>query len=324
MLRTQLFEARWSSMGDLERYIVEEWAEDYRKGFLTRREFLRRTALMAGGTALALPLLGNLGVPASAEEVAEAASGAPPVVAQASAVTVSPTDPAIDAQPVTFSVGGLSVIGYRVVPKGGGSAPGVVVIHENRGLVEHIKDVARRIAKAGYVSLAVDLASPAGGTAKFSDPAEVTTLLGKTPPEQLVAMLNTAVRYLQGDPSVRRDRIGAIGFCFGGGMTWRLATANADLRAAIPFYGPNPPVGDVAKIKAAVLAIYGVLDNRINAGIPAMKEALQQANVIHDIVIYPGADHAFFNDTGPRYVEMVAKDAWGRALGWFDRYLKKN
>ncbi len=310
-------------MSDLEQYIVEEWAEDYREGYLNRREFLRRTVLLAGGTALAVPVLEHLGVMASAQEIAEAASGRPVSVAQASGVTVPPTDPALAAQMVTFARGPETVMAYRVQPKGAGPAPGVVVIHENRGLVEHIKDVARRFAKAGYVSLAVDLASPAGGTAKFGDPAEVTALLGKTPPEQMVAMLNAGVRHLQELPAVQRDRIGAVGFCFGGGMTWRLATQNADLRAAAPFYGPNPPIADVAKIKAAVLAIYGAEDERINAGIPAMRESLQKAGVVHEIVIYPNANHAFFNDTGPRYVDEAAKDAWKRTLAWFERYLKR-
>ncbi len=310
-------------MSDLEQYIVEEWAEDYRQGHVNRREFLRRTVLMAGGTALVLPVLRHSGVTASVEEIAEAASASPPMVAQATGVTVPSTDPAIDAQMVTFALGTGTVMGYRVKPKGASPTPGVVVIHENRGLVEHIKDVARRFAKVGYVSLAVDLASPAGGTTKFSDSAEVTALLGKTSPEQLVAMLNAGVGYLQGLPAVRRDRIGAVGFCFGGGMTWRLATQNADLRAAVPFYGPNPPIADVAKIKASVLAIYGALDERIDAGIPAMREALQKARVTHEIVIYPNADHAFFNDTGARYVEEAAKDAWKRTLAWFERHLKQ-
>ncbi len=310
-------------MSDLERYIVEEWAEDYREGHLNRREFLRRTVLLAGGTALAVPVLQHLGVVASVEEIAEAASGSPVAVAQASGVTVPPTDPILDTQMVTFARGPEAVMAYRVQPKGAGPAPGVVVIHENRGLVEHIKDVARRFAKAGYVSLAVDLASPAGGTAKFSDPAEVTTLLGKTPPEQMVAVLSAGVRHLQELPAVQRDRIGAVGFCFGGGMTWRLATQNAALRAAVPYYGPNPPIADVTKIKAAVLAIYGAEDERINAGIPAMRESLQKAGVVHEIVIYPNANHAFFNDTGPRYVDEAAKDAWKRTLAWFERYLKR-
>ncbi len=277
-----------------------------------------------------MPVLQHQGVVASVEEIAEAASGSPSAVAQATGVTVPPTDPALDAQMATFgthTIGTLQgtgpVMAYRVQPKGAGPVPGVVVIHENRGLVEHIKDVARRLAKAGYVGLAVDLASPAGGTEKFSDPAEVTTLLGKTPPEQMVAMLSAGVRHLQGLPAVQRDRIGVVGFCFGGGMTWRLATQNADLRAAVPYYGPNPPIADVAKIKAAVLAIYGAEDERVNAGIPAMRESLQKAGVVHEIVIYPNANHAFFNDTGPRYVDEAAKDAWKRTLAWFERYLKR-
>lgn len=310
-------------MGDLEQYIVEEWAEDYRQGLLNRREFLRRTVLMAGGTALALPVLNHVGVIASIDEIAEAASTHPLTTAQMGGATVPPDDPAIGAQMVSIEFGTIPLFAYRVQPKRSGPAPGVVVIHENRGLVEHIKDVTRRIAKAGYVGLAVDLASPAGGTAKFSDLAEVTAILGKTPPEQLVAMLNAGVQYLQRQPGVRRDRVGAVGFCFGGGMTWRLATQNTELRAAVPFYGPNPPLADVGKIKAAILAIYGALDSRINAGIPAMRETLQKANVTHEVVIYPNADHAFFNDTGPRYVEAATKDAWQRTLAWFDRYLRQ-
>ncbi|MDR7582619.1 MAG: dienelactone hydrolase family protein [Armatimonadota bacterium] len=311
-------------VGDLERYIVEEWAEDYRHGRLPRREFLRRIALMAGGAAVALPVLRELGIAASAEEVAAAAAGAPAPAAQASGVTVPPDDPALHAGMVTFPSDSLTVHGYLARPRLGEPVPGVIVIHENRGLLEHFKDVCRRCATLGYAALAVDLASPAGGTARFSDLAEVTALLGRTPPEQLVAMLNAGVAYLQGQPFVRRDRIGAVGFCFGGGMTWRLATRNPAIRAAVPFYGPNPPLEDVPRIRAAILAIYGERDTRINAGIPAIREALQRAGVIHEIVIYPGADHAFFNDTGARYHEPSARDAWQRTVAWFERYLKGN
>lgn len=309
-------------MSDLQRYIVEEWAEDFQAGRLPRREFLRRTALMAGGTALALPLLRSLGVAASMDEVDAASSGPSPTAAQAQGVTVPPDDPSLEAGTVSFASGGVPVQAYLSRPKGGGPFPAVVVIHENRGLLEHFKDVARRLAKLGYAALAVDLASHEGGTAKYRDLAEVTAILGRTPAEQMVGMLNAGVRHLQGLPFVRRDRIGVMGFCFGGGMTWRLATQNADLRAAVPFYGSNPPLLDVAKIKAAVLAIYGEQDTRINAGIPAVREAMQKANVRHEIVIYPGADHAFFNDTGQRYNAAAAKAAWGRTTGWFERSLK--
>ena len=309
-------------MSDLQRYIVEEWAEDFRAGRLPRREFLRRTVLMAGGAALAVPILDSLGVSASADEVAAAAQTPSPAVAQTQSVTVPPDDPALSAEMVSFASGGVPVVAYLSRPKGTGPFPAVVVIHENRGLLDHFKDVSRRLSKLGYAALAVDLASGEGGTAKFSDPAQVTAILGRTPAERMVEMLNAGVRFLQGLPIVRRDRIGVMGFCFGGGMTWRLATQNADLRAAVPFYGPNPPIEDIAKIKAAVLAIYGEQDTRINAGIPAVREAMQKAGVVHEIIIYPGADHAFFNDTGQRYTPAAARPAWERTTAWFQRYLK--
>lgn len=309
-------------MSDLQQYIVEEWAEDFRAGRLPRREFLRRTVVMAGGAALALPILRSLGVAASIDEVTAAAAAPGPAAAPAPGVTVSPTDPALEAGAVSFAAGTATVLGYRSRPRGAGPFPGVVVIHENRGLLEHFNDVTRRLAKLGYAALAVDLASHEGGTAKHADSAQVTAILGRTAPDQLVAMLNAGVRHLQGLPYVRADRIGAMGFCFGGGMTWRLATQNPDLRAAVPYYGPNPPLGDVAKIKAAILAIYGEQDSRINAGIPAVREAMQKAGVVHEIVIYPGADHAFFNDTGGRYHAAAARAAWERTTAWFQRYLR--
>lgn len=308
-------------MTDLARYILEEWAEEYQEGRVVRREFLRRIAVFSGGAATGVAVLRSLGVAASAEEMAEAAAANAPLRAQASGVTVPPDDPTIQVQPVSFPLDALPVLGYLARPANKPDAPGVLVVHENRGLLEHHKDVARRLAKAGYVALAVDLASPGGGTEKFTDPAAVTALLGRTPPDQLVAMLNAGVRHLQGLPGVMRDRLGTVGFCFGGGMVWRLITQNADLRAAVPFYGPNPPLGDVPKIRAAVLGIYGALDERIDAGIPALREALQKAEVKHGIVIYAGANHAFFNDTGPNYKEDAAKDAWVRTLGWFGQWL---
>jgi carboxymethylenebutenolidase len=309
-------------MTDMQRYVVEEWAEEYRAGRLARREFLRRMVLMCGGVALAVPALQGLGVAATPAEIAAAASTGPALVAQAAGVTVPPDDPALEAAMTSFPSGPGQVLGYLARPKGGGPYPAVLIIHENRGLTDHFGDVARRLAKQGYVGFAVDLLSPEGGTGKFSDPAQAAAAQAKIPPERHVETMNAAVGYLQGLPSVRRDRVGTMGFCFGGGMVWRLATANADLRAAVPFYGLNPPLDDVPKIKAAVLAIYGELDTRIGAGIPAIKEAMEKAHIVHEIVIYPGAQHAFFNDTGPNYNEAAAKAAWTRTLGWFEQYLK--
>jgi carboxymethylenebutenolidase len=309
-------------MTDMQRYVVEEWAEEFRAGRLARREFLRRMALMSGGVALTVPVLRGLGVAATPAEIAAAASSGPTIVAQAAGVTVPPDDPALEAGMTSFPSGTGQVLGYLARPKGGGPYPAVLIIHENRGLLDHFKDVARRLAKQGYVGFALDLLSPEGGTAKFTDLAQASAALAQTPPERHVETMNAAVRHLQGLPAVRPDRVGTMGFCFGGGMVWRLATANPDLRAAVPFYGPNPPLGDVPKIKAAVLALYGELDTRIDAGIPAIREAMEKARIVHDMVIYPDARHAFFNDTGQNYNEAAARAAWTRTLAWFEQYLK--
>ena len=309
-------------MTDLEQYILDEWTEDYREGRLARREFLRRIVVFSGGAGACLAALSGLGVSAGMEEVAAAASAPPPLRAQAAGITVSPTDPAIDARMVSFSSGGTTVLAYLALPRSKPKAPGVSVVHENRGLLEHHKDVARRLAKAGYAALAVDLASPAGGTDKIADSAEVSSQLAHTPPEQLVAMLNAGVQYLQGQPTVRGDLQGTVGFCFGGGLIWRLTEQNAGLRAAVPFYGPNPPLQDVANIKAAVLAFYGSLDTFVNPGIASMRQALDAAKVTYEMHIYDGAAHAFFNDTGPSYNAAAAKDAWARTLNWFGRWLE--
>src|SRR5712691_9335505 len=168
-------------MTDLERYILDEWTEDYRDGHLNRREFLRRIVVFSGGSGAGLSVLATLGIPASAEEVAAAAAAPAPVRAQAAAVTVPPDDPAIDARMVSFPLGGTAILAYLALPKNKPKAPGVSVVHENRGLLEHFKDVSRRLAKAGYAALAVDLLSPHGGTDKFTDSAQAATVLFQTP-----------------------------------------------------------------------------------------------------------------------------------------------
>jgi carboxymethylenebutenolidase len=279
---------------------------------------------MAGGITLAAGVLKSLGVTATDIEVAEAAASAPTAVTAQSGVTVPPDDPAIQSEMLSYPrTGGAEPnIGYLARPRSGGPHPAVVVIHENRGLLEHFKDVARRLAKQGYVALAVDLVAPSGGTARYTDLAQASAALGQTPPAQLVSMLLDGRRRLQEVPGVRRDRIGATGWCFGGGMTWRLATQDQEIRAAVPFYGSNPPIEDVTRIRGAVLALYGALDERVNAGIPAVREAMQRANVVHEIHVYPGAQHAFFNDTGQSYHKGSADDAWQRMSAWFDRHLK--
>jgi carboxymethylenebutenolidase len=221
---------------------------------------------------------------------------------------------------VQFPGQGATLLGYLAQPAGDGTYPVVLVCHENRGLTEHIKDVIRRLAKAGYIGLAVDLLSRQGGIAAFSS-EDVPGALGNTPPEQFVQDFISAWRYLQGQSFADAARVGMVGFCFGGGVTWQVAVGMPELRAAVPFYGPHPAVEDVPKIQAPVLAIYGGLDERINSGIPAIEEAMKQNNKVYEKVIYPNAGHAFHNDTGPRYNPEAAQDAWKRTLEWFGKYL---
>src|SRR5947209_8782591 len=171
-------------MTDLERYIVDGWTEDYREGHVPRREFLRRVAVFSGGAAAGVSTLARLGIPASAEEVAAAARAPVPLRAQTAAVTVPADDPAIEARAVSFSLGAMAIQAYLALPKQKPKAPGVIIVHENRGLLEHFKDVARRLAKAGYAALVPDLLSPQGGTGKFTDSAQAATVLSQTPPAQ--------------------------------------------------------------------------------------------------------------------------------------------
>ena len=214
------------------------------------------------------------------------------------------------------------VLVYAAKPRVGESLPGVIVIHENKGLVPYVEDVARRFAREGYVAVAPDLLSRRGGTGSFSDSADATTALGTIGRDELVEDLISAVSFLARDESVSAQRIGVVGFCFGGGMAWRLITKDARIKAAVPFYGPNPPLEDVPAIQASVLGIYGSLDDRINAGIDDIKAAMAEHNKVFEEVVYPGAQHAFHNDTNPdRYHKDASIDAWQRTLDWLSRWL---
>ena len=330
----------------LRQYLIEEFLEDYQHGQMTRRDALKRIAGIVGSLVLAESLLAACAPAAAptapaltattaptqppATPVPPTAPPAPPTSAPtattassgATGITVRPDDPALEAGPVQFPGQGATILGYLARPKGNGPFPAVLVCHENRGLLEHIKDVARRAAKAGYVGLAVDLLSRQGGIDKISDAALVPGLLANAPAQQLVQDFRDGVTYLQRQSFVAKDRIGMVGFCFGGGITWRCATQIPELKAAAPFYGPNPPLEDVPKINAAVLAIYGELDTRITSGAAAIEEAMKKNNKTFEKIIYPKANHAFHNDTGANYSPEAAKDAWAKTLAWFDKYLK--
>lgn len=197
----------------------------------------------------------------------------------------------------------------------------VLVIHENRGLNDHTRTVAGRLATAGYAALALDLLSEEGGTASFADTMAATAALGTAGanPMRFVEDMRAALDELE-----RRApgaKLGAIGFCFGGGMMWRLLAADARLAAVSPFYGALPAGSDFAESSAAVLAFYGETDARINASRDAAGAALTAAGLTHELVTEPGAGHAFFNDTGNNYNPMAAADAWTRLIAFFREHL---
>ena len=198
----------------------------------------------------------------------------------------------------------------------------MLVIHENKGLNDWVRSVAGRFAGAGYSALAIDLLSEEGGTGHFADPAQATAALAAVPPDRFIADLNSGIDELQiAGPGPARSpssaSASAADWC---GNCW--LPAHRSLSAAVPFYGPLPDNPDFAGSKrAAVLAIYGALDTRVTGSQAAAKAALDRAGLVHDIVVEPNADHAFFNDTGPRYNAAAADDAWRRVLEWFGRYL---
>jgi carboxymethylenebutenolidase len=333
---------------DLQRYVIEEHFEEYAEGRISRREMLKRVSYITGGVAASLTVLAALGC--NVDQPRGLSSGSPAALASATpkppspqpnvpfatppstatsptaAVTVKPDDPRLrNANPVSIpsADGKAALLGYEAYPaqpRGGG----VLVMHENTGLTAHIQDVIRRVATAGYVAVGIDLLSRQGGAEKLG--AGYSGALANTTVDQMNADLTTAVGYLQvkaGD-GYAPVKVGAVGFCFGGGTTWNLLISGAPLAAAVPFYGPLPsdPSG-LAKIKAAVLAIYAEQDTRITASWTAAEEQLKKSGAPYSTKVEPGVGHAFHNDTNgaTRYGPAQAQDAWVATIEWFRKYL---
>ena len=299
-------------MTPLQRYIAEEIATDHVDGLITRREALRRLALLGVGAPAAAALItacgdGRSGQSTTASPV-DTPAGPPP-----GAETARPTEPITWAGPRGELQGA-----WAAAETARGA---VLVIHENKGLTDFARSVAGRLAGVGYSALAIDLLSEEGGTATFADPAAATAALGKAAPERFLADLRSGL-----DEVARRTperTLGVVGFCFGGGLVWRLLAAGEPrLTAAVPFYGPLPDAPDFAgSPNAAVLGFYGALDKRVTDSEPAARAALEKAGLVHELVVEPDADHAFFNDTGKRYDPAAAADAWRRLQDWLARHL---
>ena len=275
--------------------------DDHVKGSLDRREFLKKLAVLAGSTAAAttlLPLIENK---------------------YARAQFVPEDDPRLQVENIKYPGETGEVLAHLARPKGEAKLPGVIVIHENRGLNPHTEDVARRAALEGFLAIAPDALSPLGGTPDNVD--EARSLMRKLDSEATVKNYVAAVKYLKTHPQ-STGKVGCMGFCWGGGMTNQVAVNSPDLIAAVPFYGRQPAPEDVPKIKASLLIHYAGLDERINAGIEEFEAALKKASVEYKIYMYEGAGHAFFNDTGSRYHEEAAKLAWERTIAFLKEKLK--
>jgi len=279
--------------------------DGYVHGEIGRREFLDRAAKFAVGGMTAAAMLESLRPN------------------YALAQQVPKDDARLHAEYVTYASpnGSGTMRGYFVHPaKTAGKLPGVVVVHENRGLNPYIEDVARRLAVENYVAFAPDALTPSGGYP--GDDEKAARLFSSLDSAKRTEDLLAAVPFLQARPECNGN-VGAVGFCFGGGIVNMMAVRFPDLAAAVPFYGVQPSAADTAKIKAPLLIHYAGLDERIDAGWPAWKEALDRNHVRYQEYTYPNVNHGFHNDTTPRYDEAAAKLAWSRTLAFFRQHLSR-
>ncbi|WLQ06308.1 dienelactone hydrolase family protein [Arthrobacter oryzae] len=323
-------------LGKFEKYLIEEFFDDYRAGAMSRHTLTRRVAFITGSMAAAAAAMALVGctpqelprstdpmpTPTPSGSSAGTASGTPAgaVPGAKSPLSVPEGAPGLVTATVQFPSGGTDISAYLARPDGDEAGPAVLICHENRGLTPHIQDVARRFAKAGYAALALDLLSREGGTASLDRDA-VPGALTKAGAQRHVSDFAAAFDYLNSQDFVDSGRIAMTGYCFGGGITWQAATELSGLKATSAFYGPAPDLAKVAAIKPAVLGVYAELDERITGALPAFRDALADTDVRHELKVYPGVDHAFHNDIGERYKEAQANVAWNHTLDWFGRYV---
>ncbi len=321
-------------LGKFEKYLIEEFFDDYRSGDMTGRTFTRRVAFITGSMAAASAAMLLVGCtpdevprstdpmptakPTSASAGTGTASGAVP--GAKSPLSVPEGAPGLTTATLRIPANGAEISGYLARPEAGSAGPAVLVCHENRGLTPHIQDVVRRFAKEGYAAFALDLLSREGGTASL-DPDAVPGALTQAGAERHLADFAAAFDYLQSQDFVDPERIAMTGYCFGGGITWQAAVELPDLKATAAFYGPSPDLDKVSTIKPAVFGVYAELDRRITGPMPELRDALDATDVRHKLTVYPGVDHAFHNDTSTRYDEAQATAAWNDTLAWFGQYV---
>ena len=302
---------------------IESLVHLYQDGAFNRRELVRRVARVTGSVATAAALLKTIGLPkaASAQQCPED-------------VRVPEPAPDVEAQVVDFRGEAGTVFAYLARPRdpaspartrGRGSTvrPAVLVIHENRGLNDHIKDVTRRVARAGFVGLGVDLLSRVGGTHQFPDPQQAGAAYNRVGAAVFLEDMLASLAYLKTLPFVQADRLGAVGFCAGGGNCLNLAVNSQDLAAAAVFYGSSFPTAEqVDRLAGPLLGIYGEQDRFVTMRVPSLITALLDRRKVFSLHIYEGVSHAFHNDTGPSYNRAAACDAWARTVAFFNRHLR--
>lgn len=286
---------------------VKELIQEYEEGKITRRDFIVRAAVITGSLAAANTLVDSLLTP------------------PLHAAQVDPNDPELSSENVQFPGAAGTVYGYQSRPKQSGTRPAIIIIHEWNGLNDHVRDVARRFAKEGFLGLAPDYLSRHGGTAKVPGAGRGLRNIRELAPLNAVKEeTEAAVSYLRARNDVRADRIGITGFCWGGGGAFYAATQIRGFRAVVVFYGSSPnPLDLVQHIEAPVLGHYGELDQRITGRAAQTSEVMAKYGKSFEYKIYPGAGHAFHSDTNPAsYHPEAAKEAWGRTLEFFNQHLK--
>ena len=284
---------------------IKELLHEYQEGKITRRDFILKAVAITGSLAAANALLG------------------PSLSSPLHAAQVDPNDPELVSGDAEYPGKAGKVFAYLTRPKASGKYPAMIVVHAWTGIDDHVRDVARRFAKEGYVALAPDYLSRHGGT-PVANPKGAGVGEQLAPAEAVAEDSEAGFSYLKRLPEVRSDRLGIVGFCWGGSRAFFVATQARGLKAAIIYYGESPrPLDHLRNIEAPVLAHYGGEDPRVNAGIPATEEAMKKYGKPFTYKIYPGARHAFNADTSPRsYHPEAAKEAWARTLEFFKTHLK--
>jgi carboxymethylenebutenolidase len=284
---------------------LENIVEEYRTEKLDRRGFFTRLIAVTGTYATAQLFLEQTGL-------------AQTVVSQIESKKID-----VDSSAVEYPNGDVNLSGYLSKPKKKGKYPAILVVHENRGLNDHTRDVARRFASEGFVALAVDALSRKGGTASMTTPEKVREAFAAIPVNDVISDLNAGLNFLNTHGNVKKNKLASIGFCWGGARSFMLSTAENKLAAAVVFYGTAPTEAELAKVHCPVFGVYGEKDERITSKVPEVDSAMKKLKKPYEFKIYKEAQHAFFNDTnGERFNSEAAKDAWIQTLAFLRKNLK--